>query len=349
MKNRTKHSSLWFYFIAIVYLSIIISGILALTLCTVLYNNQIININPDELRKPVFLYLFFSIVVGCVLSFFVGKLIINPVRRMDEAFKNLEKGDFDTQLPTNERVKEINGIMKNFNTMTSELSRIEVIQNDFISNVSHEFKTPLSVIEGYVVLLQKESLTTTQRNYYTEKIISNLHQISNLTNDILLLSKMENQETLMNQQTYYLDEQLRQVILLFEDSWSAKNIEFDLDLPECRYYGSESLLRQVWYNLLENAIKFSSTGDTIKVSLFPGASECIVSISDNGIGISNQTKASIFNKFYQGDTSRKSEGNGLGLALVKRIVELHTGEIAVYSEEDEGTTFIVTLPINKNS
>lgn len=278
------------------------------------------------------------------MTLLVGKLIINPVRRMGDAFKRIENGDFDTQLPTNEKIEEINEIMKAFNIMTSELSKIEVIQNDFISNVSHEFKTPLSVIEGYTVLLQQEPLSTNEKERYTEKIIQNLHQISNLTNDVLSLSKMENQETLANKQTFYLDEQLRVVILLLEDSWSAKNIRFDLNLPECTYYGSENLLKQVWYNLLENAIKFSPPNAIIEVSLNANSKEISVSVSDNGIGINSSTKKSIFNKFYQGDTSRKSEGNGLGLALVKRIIELHKGEIEVTSVLEEGTTFSVILP-----
>lgn len=190
----------------------------------------------------------------------------------------------------------------------------------------------------------KKGLSEEKRLEYSDRILHNTKRLSALTGNILLLSKLENQEVGIERETFCLDEQLREVILLFEDQWTEKNIELDIDLDNADYSGSKELLAQVWQNIFGNAIKFTPQNGKICVHLRNKADRVQVSISDNGSGMDDQTRQRIFEKFYQGDKSRAASGNGLGLTLAKRIVDLHGGEIAVTSRPNVGSTFTVTLP-----
>lgn len=192
--------------------------------------------------------------------------------------------------------------------------------------------------------MQNESLPREKHEHYVEKILENSRKLSSLSSSILMLSKLENQETVPGRSEYRLDEQIRRTVLRLENKWSEKNIEFDMDLPKLMYYGCEQLLDRVWSNLFDNAIKHSPDGGIIHVAVERGEDALAVSVSDHGDGMSEEVMKHIFEKFYQGDSSRKAEGNGLGLALVKRIVDLCQGEIIVSSLPDKGATFKVILP-----
>ena len=228
--------------------------------------------------------------------------------------------------------------------MTRELARTEILRNDFVENVSHEFKTPLAAIEGYVTLLQKKDLTEEKRQEYTEKILNNTQRLSRLSGNILLLSRLENRESEIQTEDFELDEQIRQVLLYMENEWSAKNIELDLDLEECTYRGNRDLIANVWRNLLDNAIKFSPDGGAVRVQLHQREDRVLITVEDEGPGISEEDRSRIFEKFYQADRSRSGSGNGLGLALVRRIVTLHGGDVTVESEPGRGALFTVDLP-----
>lgn len=237
-------------------------------------------------------------------------------------------------------------IAKKFNAMAHDLSNIETLRGDFVANVSHEFKTPLSSIEGYATLLQNPSLSDDRRDYYIQKILDNSRKLSELSSNILLLSKLENQEMVIGVSEFRLDEQIRRSILMLEDKWTKKQIEFDMDLPIQLYRGSEGLLERVWINLIDNAIKHSDAGGVIRIDIAKSDFGISISVADSGDGMSDEIKKHIFEKFYQGDLSRREEGNGLGLSLVKRIIELCGGDIRVESAPGCGATFIVDLPLS---
>ncbi|MBQ3493926.1 MAG: HAMP domain-containing histidine kinase [Clostridia bacterium] len=283
-----------------------------------------------------------SIGLGAIVSVFIASRVTKPINEIKSAINKISKGDFSVRV-SGAKNKTINEVIENFNKMVEELASIETLKSDFVANVSHEFKTPLSVIQSYSKALRKNELDEQTRNKYEEIVDTNIQKLSNLTTNILMLSKIENQKIGIDKSEFMLDEQIKQCIIALEPEWSSKQIEFELDLPEIKCCGSKMLLSHVWQNLLENAIKFSYEKGKISVVLVEKGGEIFVNISDNGIGISEEVKNHIFEKFYQADTSHSSKGNGLGLALVKQIVEIHNGEIFVESQPQNGTTFTIVL------
>lgn len=286
----------------------------------------------------------FTIVLGAAVAIFVSRILLAPIKRLGDAMNKVAQRDFTIRLETKSSVTQINDIYDNFNLMTSELGATEILQTDFVSNVSHEFKTPINAIEGYAMLLQEHGLSPEEQSEYIGKILFNTKRLSELVGNILLLSKLENQAIPQKKSRYRLDEQIRKAILLLEQKWTAKDIILDIDMEEVTCSGNESLMLHVWTNLLDNAIKFNSVGGTVKMRLNKKDGNIVFTISDNGCGIPKDDCQHIFDKFYQSDGSRKDEGSGLGLALVKRLVELRSGSISVESETGKGTQFTVILP-----
>ncbi|MDO4572011.1 MAG: HAMP domain-containing sensor histidine kinase [Clostridia bacterium] len=288
-----------------------------------------------------------SVVIGTLFSQIFGKKAIFSIMAISEATKELTKGNFGVTLNENVRAAELGVMAHNFNLITQELAKSENFFNDFISNVSHEFKTPLAAIEGYATLLQSESLDEEKRAAYIEKILYNSKRLSTLAANILQLSRLENQEIVAEKERFALDEQIREVILLFEQAWAKKSLELDIDLDSAEYYGTRELIAQVWQNLLSNAIKFSDENGVIRLVLRRGTDVLRFTITDEGCGMSEGVAARVFEKFYQGESAHVTEGNGLGLTLARRIVELHGGEITLRTREGAGASFTVTLPIEK--
>lgn len=298
----------------------------------------------NPLTMMLLLY-FLSFSLASILGFYVSRHILAPIEELSKASQRVAKGDFSVRIPDRHNTEELHNTFSNFNTMVRELSSIETLRNDFITNVSHEFKTPLSAIEGYVTLLQDTSLTDAERLEYTEKILFNTSRLNDLTGNILLLSKLENQSYGTESARYRLDEQIREAILLLEPKWTAKEIVFDLDgLKDTVIVSNEALLLQVWMNMISNAVKFVNQQGTIAISIAPQPDSVVVTVKDNGIGMSEETVRHIFEKFYQADTSHRSEGNGLGLALCKEIIHKLNGKITVASSPGKGSTFTVTIP-----
>lgn len=292
----------------------------------------------------LFVSVVISIIVGTILSRFVGKRPIGIIEGISKATQEIAHGNFDVQIDENIPAVEIREMAHNFNLMAKELTGTELLRNDFIENVSHEFKTPLAAIDGYVTLLQKKGLTEEKRQEYTERILFNTKRLSALTGNILLLSRLENQEIAIKKEKFSLDEQLRETVLMYETQWNSRNIELDVDLDTVDYIGNRELLAQVWQNLFGNAMKFVPDNGTIRILLRKKATGAVISVVDNGIGMSKEITERVYEKFYQGDSSRASSGNGLGLTLAKRIVNLHEGTISVSSKEGKGTTFTVYIP-----
>ena len=282
--------------------------------------------------------------VGAVLSVLTTRVIFLPVTRLSQASRQIARGEFDLDLTYEGVIREYRDTYESFNTLAKELQNIETLRSDFIANVSHEFKTPLTAIEGYAALLRDPALPETEREESVERILQSSGRLSSLVSNILMLSKLENQTALPEAVTFSLDEQLRQALLTLEPLWTEKELELELDLPPVRYTGAESLLYHVWSNLLGNAVKFSPTGGTLSLRLWEEAETLCVSVSDQGPGMTAEEQRHVFDKFYQGDTSRRQEGSGLGLPLAKRIVQLCGGRIFLESTRGSGSTFTVTLP-----
>ena len=289
------------------------------------------------------------IVVVMVLSVTLGGIMINkilkPMKPLEKAMQEVSDGDFSIRVrPDPRSATEIGELVDSFNRMVAELENNEVLKNDFISNVSHEFKTPLSSIQGYATLLADPSVSDEERIEYSQSICLAVQKLSALTGNMLKLSKLEHSSYSFEKKKFNLSEQVRMCILLSESQWSAKDLTLDINLSEITYRGDADMLAQVWQNLIDNAIKFTPTGGRIVVSLTETPQGVRFLIRDNGIGMSDKTISHIFEKFYQGDLSHSAEGNGLGLALVKRIIDAVGGSIKVESEPDKGSVFTVLLP-----
>ena len=342
--SEKKHSALWLRFAVLVFATIFVVFTAVTLSWYVLFRCGLLSVDPFGRRIPILLLALVSLLLGTVIALYVGRLIVRPVQNISEAFDALSAGKFDVKVPENERIREIRELAQHFNAMTHDLSHIETLRSDFVANVSHEFKTPIAAIEGYATLLQNRSLSPERHDHYVEKILENSRRLSSLCGNVLMLSKLENQEIVPGRGEFRLDEQLRKCILLLESKWAEKNIEFDMELPKIDYFGSEPLLSQVWINILDNAIKHSPVGGVVRITVRQTDALLTVTITDHGDGMSEAVQKHIFEKFYQGDPSRKAEGNGLGLALVKRIVELCKGSIEVESAPGSGAAFSVALP-----
>ena len=298
---------------------------------------------PGKIPGLGWLLIFNTLIAGLITSFINARLL-EPITRLSKAMKAVSQGDFEQHLETNSRIAEIGESYQSFNVMTKELRATEMLQMDFVSNVSHEFKTPINAIEGYTMLLQGDELSQEQEGY-VEKILFNTQRLSGLVGNILLLSRLENQNIPMKKTKYRLDEQIRQAFLALEDKWTEKGIGFQVEMEEVRYVGNEGLFMHIWMNLLDNAIKFSPQNGTITMFLRHENDSVQFILEDEGPGIADDAKARIFDKFYQVDGSHKAEGNGLGLALVKRIVDIAGGTIKAENREYGGCRFVVQLPI----
>jgi len=271
----------------------------------------------------------------------------HPMKRIVEAAEKIVRGDFSVRVkPQSKFVTDdsFNQVIECFNTMAEELSGVETLRTDFIANVSHEMKTPLAVIQNYGTLLQNPELSAEKRIEYAKGVTDGARRMAEMMTNILKLNRLENQQIYPKSETFDLGEQLCECLLRFENVWEQADIEIDTDIAESiSVNGDQELLELVWNNLFSNAFKFTEAGGTVSVSLEADENYAMVKVKDNGCGMSADVGAHIFEKFYQGDTSHSVRGNGLGLALVKRVVDILRGEISVESTVGVGTTFTVKI------
>ncbi len=279
--------------------------------------------------------------------------VTKPIKMIQAGLDKVMKGDYSVKIPYLIGQNSQNGfdqIIKDLNKMIEELSGVETLRTDFIANVSHELKTPLAVMQNYGTLLQSPDLTKEQRIEYGRAITEQTHRLSNLVMNILKLNKLENQQIYPNVTKYNLGEQICECMLEFESVWEEKEIELDVELEDELYVEADKeLLSLVWNNLLSNALKFTPKKGKVGLKLYRENGKICVQVSDTGCGMSPETGKNIFKKFYQGDTSHATKGNGLGLALVKRVIAICDAEISVSSKLDEGSVFTVRLNDIKNS
>ena len=291
----------------------------------------------------IFLSLLCTVIDGVRRKYMVER----PVRRIVRGAEKLMQGDFTARIEPYHGINERSGfdtIIDYFNRMAEELSGVETLRTDFIANVSHELKTPLAVMQNYGTMLQSPDLTEAQRIEYAKAITEQSRRLADLITNILKLNRLENQQIYPESKRYNLGEQLAECLLNFESTWEKKDIDIETDIEEDVLVESDDdLLSLVWNNLFSNALKFTEPGGTVSVTLKTEGDHAAVRVTDTGCGISPETGKHIFEKFYQGDTSHATQGNGLGLALVKRVVDIVGGDISVESEVGKGSTFTVKI------
>jgi len=347
MANKRKRKDEWLFRLTfLIFVTVFVSYIFLGGLIILIYFLDDYEVHSKQPVLPPFFSLMFTISICLILvwvfAIYLGKRFLRPIAVLQRAMNEVKNGNFNIRID-NIYEHEAKILIDNFNLMVGELRKSETLKSDFISNVSHEFKTPLSSIQGYATLLQDETLSKEDKDKYTKYIIESTQKLNILVSNILKLSKIDNQNIIIEPSTFSLDEQIRECILSLEKEWMNKNIDLDIELDNLEVKTDKVLLSNVWNNLINNAIKFSKQNGKIEIKGYKEDNLIKISIKDHGIGIKEENLPYIFNKFYQGDTSHASEGNGLGLSLVKGIVDLIDARIEVNSKENEGSEFIVTL------
>ena len=339
MKKTTKaRLGVHIYYVLLALGELIIAGGVALLLSLLLRKLEV-------QLSPVLWVLVFSIILSCVLGGFLSALFFTPIARLSRAMRQVQGGDFSIRMENPTYIREVRDLYENFNLMTRELEATEIIQSDFVSNVSHEFKTPINAIEGYAMLLQ-DGQRSEEQALYVKKILLNTRRLSELVGNVLLLSKVDHQAIDGNTSRFRLDEQIRSALLLLESKWTERETEFDVELESIEFTGNESMLLHVWSNLIDNPIKYGPRGGLITLRLREEAGHAVFTIEDCGPGIPESHQPHIFDEFYQVESSRTTEGNGLGLALTKRVLDVCGGTIAVENLPTAGCRFTVKLPLN---
>lgn len=282
-----------------------------------------------------------SVILGVGLSVLFTRLLINSTAPYIKALQKVRNCDFSVRIKDSTLFGNLK-IADNFNNMVEQLASVETLRENFVTDFSHEFKTPIVSIEGFAKLLKDPNLSAEERNEYLDVILSESRRLVELSESVLMLTRLDSHKVVLEK--YRLDEQLRQCVLMFEQRACEQNIEIDVDLEqEITINGAINLNKQLWVNLISNALKFTPSGGKISVAARLENGAPVVIISDNGCGMTAETKANIFNKFYQGDASRTTPGNGLGLSIVKKILDITQGKVEVESTLGKGSTFRVYL------
>lgn len=353
MKNdkQKRHTrlKLTLFFSGIVFLIIliilaVIFGVVALLIHT---GTLELGDNMPDIKRNILIAALISLFLGFVTSFSTGSFSISPFNIVFSAMASLASGNYAVRLKFKSifgKTKIARDFEKSFNSMASELQKTEMLRSDFVNNFSHEFKTPIVSIAGFAKLLKHSDLTPEEQNEYIDVIEEESLRLSHMATNVLNLTKIENQVILTDINTFNLSEQIRNSVLLLQNKWEKKNIELILDFDEYSVNANEEMLKQVWINLVDNAVKFTPENGKIEIDLRKQGQIITVSVINTGNPIPKEKMPFIFNKFYQGDESHAGEGNGIGLAIVKHVVNLHHGEINVKSQN--GTTeFKLILPI----
>lgn len=343
-KRYSTYKSLRFILTSVIFAIMLSAGTIATISVVIL--REIGMIRPLQPIKLVITAFVFSLILGTFISLVVSYFYVKPTKALIAATKEISKGNFDVKVEVNEESgTEFSELQRSFNKMAEELSSIEMFKNGFINDFSHEFKTPIVSIKGFANQLKNEKLTPEQRAEYIDIIITESDRLAKMSTNVLLLSKLENQQIISNRTNFLLDEQLRQSILLLEKQWESKNIDLDIDFETISVNANAEMTSHIWINLISNAIKFSPENGIVYLSCRNIDGKASVCIRDHGCGMTQDEITHIFDKFYQADSSRKAEGNGLGLSIVGRIVSLYDGRIDVKSSPGKGSEFTVTLDI----
>lgn len=344
--KKKKVSSAGFTWSGAISFFVLIAVVMQMAILVYDYIRQ--RTNNVALMAVLILVLIIGLSTLCTLFDWIRRKLTveRPTKKILLATERIAEGDFTTRLTITHEYGKYNQydlIMENLNKMAVELEKNEVLKTDFISNVSHEIKTPLAVIQNYASMLADDSLDSETRKSHAKTLVGASKRITDLITNILKLNKLENQEIQEKPEAFNLTDSLAESVVDFETLVESKNIELTCDFDDVTAFSSKSLLEIVWNNLISNAIKFTDNGGKIDISLKKLGENVEIKVADTGCGMTSETGAKIFEKFYQGDTSHATQGNGLGLALVKRVIDILGGEISVQSELNKGSTFTILL------
>ena len=347
--SKRDHFGLLLLFILVVFAASLINSAITTLVVYLLVSNDILrfaeDIVPDAARLMTFA-LVIDVPVGLMVAAVVTKFPLKPVRDLINGMDQLASGNFKTRISVGKIMRRYPAYVEvsaSFNKMAQELENTELLRGDFINNFSHEFKTPIVSIAGFAKLLKRGNLPGAEQRQYLDAIEEESMRLSVMATNVLSLTKVENQTILTDVTEYNLSEQIRSCMLILESRWSKKDIELELDFGEYTVHANEELMKQVWLNLLDNAVRFTPEGHCIQVEIAENGGRLTVEVRNTGSQIPPEAQKKIFHKFYQADESHATQGNGIGLAIVKRIIELHQGNVSVRSENDV-TSFLVTIP-----
>ena len=347
-EERRQRLSLTLLFTGLVFLFLLLTTLVIVVVVLILMRKGVLQLGRGNLNTTGFVLflLLISVVAGTAITFAIGRFPLRPVNDIINALNRLAAGDFRTRLSFSRPLAKYpvaKELSDSFNKMAAELESTEMLRSDFINNFSHEFKTPIVSIAGFAKLLKKGRLSAEEELEYLDIIEDESLRQSAMATNVLNLTKVENQTILTGVSRYNLSEQLRNCVLLLENKWSKKNLELNVDFEEHQICANEELLKQVWVNLLDNAIKFTPDDGLIEVAIGEDGNSIAVSVINSGSEIPEENRERIFQKFYQADESHATEGNGIGLAIVQKVVQLHQGKVEVESGKGR-TSFTVILP-----
>ncbi len=348
-EERKDRLSLTLLFAGVILAFLIVTLLFAIGLGYLLIALGAIKVVDDSYLSPTTAFILLSVnslLMGAILSALAAKYPMKPVNKIISQMNRLASGDFSARMEFGKpfgNIPAVQEICDSFNTMAEELGSTEMLRSDFINNFSHEFKTPIVSITGFAKLLKRGNLTEQQRLEYLDIIEEESVRLTALATNMLNLTKYENQTILTDVTDFNLSEQIRSSILALEGKWAKKDIDFNLDFQEHRIWGNKDMLKHTWLNLIDNAIKFSPDGETVEIRIREQREQYVIAISNHGSEIPPEQMEKIFHKFYQVDESHSTEGNGIGLALVKGVVELHQGSVDVRTKNGV-VTFTVRLP-----
>ena len=349
MRKKSQHFGLILLFVLVLFLTLIIHTVLVGVCMYFLESNtsfSITGIKPADIIRLTSILAIVSIPTGMIVAAVVSKFPLKPIRNLIDGMDALASGDFSSRVNVGAIMRNYPsyvGVANSFNKMAEQLESTEMLRSDFVNNFSHEFKTPIVSIAGFAKLLKRENLTREQQQEYLNAIEAESLRLSAMATNVLSLTKVENQTILTDVTQFNLSEQIRSCVLLLERKWFEKDLELVLEFEEYMIQANEELLKQVWINLLDNAVKFSPRGHTIQIAIREEKNEIQVEILNTGSNIPEDKQPYIFNKFYQAEESHTTPGNGVGLAIVKRVVDLHSGRVTVRNEEN-AAVFTVALP-----
>ncbi|MBO5328393.1 MAG: HAMP domain-containing histidine kinase [Clostridia bacterium] len=322
-------------------------GFVLLFLIAVVVLYIVLNVSKPQDSNTVTIMLY--VIPSCAVCLIVVAIFLNSrnQKRLDKLIDGLNRiadGDFSYRIE-NIASDDYNRVYSDFNKMAEELSSVQSLRESFVHDFSHEFKTPISSINGFANVLLEGNVSDEEQKQFLKIIADESQRLSYLSENTLMLSRLDNISLIGDREFYRLDLQIKDCVILLESRWAEKELIMSSDMEEAQFYGNAGLMQQVWVNLILNAVKFTEKGGEIAISVKKGDGKIYVSVMDTGVGMSAEVQGRIFDKYYQGDKSRSVQGNGLGLSIVKRIVELHEGKIFVKSEEGVGSVFTVELPV----
>ena len=349
-QKKNKHFGLILLFVLVLFLTIVLHTVIVGVFMYILESNtsfSITGLNPADIIRLTSILAIASIPIGMIIAAIVSKFPLKPIRNLIDGMDALASGDFSSRINVGaimRRYPAYVGVVDSFNKMAEQLENTEMLRSDFVNNFSHEFKTPIVSIAGFAKLLKRGNLTEQQRQEYLTAIEEESLRLSAMATNVLSLTKVENQTILSDVTQFNLSEQIRACVLLLERKWTEKELEINLEFDEFLIRANEELLKQVWINLIDNAVKFAPQGHTIQIGICEEDNMLRVDVLNTGSQIPAEKQQLIFNKFYQGEESHTTVGNGVGLAVVRRVVDLHGGTVRV-SSKDNSTVFTVYLPI----